>query len=172
MIHLCTIATLMFLQNNTSQKILFIAARTIQFPGVVFKVCIYLIVAIVTSSIYFDVKSTHTYRKYIYQQSSCKERHMWRRWRDAYPDGGNLVTFVWRQSWCWTDCRAGGDSEKNKSSHTHMCIYKTAHLIQFFPFPWFVFRNVCARAKAILKLFPRFSRDQRQIETLGKYIQP
>ena len=69
MIHLCTIATLMFLQNNTSQKILFIAARTIQFPGVVFKVCIYLIVAIVTSSIYFDVKSTHTYRKYIYQQS-------------------------------------------------------------------------------------------------------
>ena len=70
MIHLCTIATLMFLQNNTSQKILFIAARTIQFPGVVFKVCIYLIVAIVTSSIYFDVKSTHTYRKYIYQQSS------------------------------------------------------------------------------------------------------
>ena len=52
--------------------------------------------------------------------SSCKERHMWRRWRDAYPDGGNLVTFVWRQSWCWTDCRAGGDSEKNKSSHTHM----------------------------------------------------
>ena len=44
MIHLCTIATLMFVQNNTSQKILFIAARTIQFPGVVFKVCIYLIV--------------------------------------------------------------------------------------------------------------------------------
>ena len=37
MIHLCTIATLMFLQNNTSQKILFIAARTIQFPGVVMK---------------------------------------------------------------------------------------------------------------------------------------
>ena len=63
MIHLCTIATLMFLQNNTSQKILFIAARTIQFPGVVFKVCIYLIVAIVTSSLYFDVKSTHTYSK-------------------------------------------------------------------------------------------------------------
>ena len=73
MIHLCTIATLMFLQNNTSQKILFIAARTIQFPGVVFKVCIYLIVAIVTSSIYFDVKSTHTYRKYIYQQSCSKQ---------------------------------------------------------------------------------------------------
>ena len=70
MIHLCTIATLMFLQNNTSQKILFFAARTIQFPGVVFKVCIYLIFAIVTSSLYFDVKSTHTYRKYIYQQSS------------------------------------------------------------------------------------------------------
>ena len=44
MIHLCTIATLMFVQNNTSQKILFIAARTIQFPGVVFKVCIYIIV--------------------------------------------------------------------------------------------------------------------------------
>ena len=63
MIHLCTIATLMFLQNNTSQKILFIAARTIQFPGVVFKVCIYLIVAIVTSSLYFDVKSTHTLSK-------------------------------------------------------------------------------------------------------------
>ena len=75
MIHLCTIATLMFLQNNTSQKILFIAARTIQFPGVVFKVCIYLIVAIVTSSIYFDVKSTHTYRKYIYQQSTFSEPH-------------------------------------------------------------------------------------------------
>ena len=72
MIHLCTIATLMFLQNNTSQKILFIAARTIQFPGVVFKVCIYLIVAIVTSSIYFDVKSSHTYRKYIYQQSKMR----------------------------------------------------------------------------------------------------
>ena len=72
MIHLCTIATLMFLQNNTSQKIVFIAARTIQFPGVVFKVCIYIIVAIVTSSIYFDVKSTHTYRKYIYQQSVCQ----------------------------------------------------------------------------------------------------
>ena len=63
MIHLCTIATLMFLQNNTSQKILFIAARTIQFPGVVFKVCIYLIVAIITSSLYFDVKSTHTLSK-------------------------------------------------------------------------------------------------------------
>ena len=81
MIHLCTIATLMFLQNNTSQKILFIAARTIQFPGVVFKVCIYLIVAIVTSSIYFDVKSTHTYRKYIYQQSTglniiCNHDHL------------------------------------------------------------------------------------------------
>ena len=44
MIHLCTIATLMFVQNNTSQKILIIAARTIQFPGVVFKVCIYIIV--------------------------------------------------------------------------------------------------------------------------------
>ena len=56
MIHLYTIATLMFLQNNTSQKILFIAARTIQFPGFVFKVCIDLIVAIVTSSIYFDVQ--------------------------------------------------------------------------------------------------------------------
>ena len=76
MIHLCTIATLMFLQNNTSQKILFIAARTIQFPGVVFKVCIYLIVAIVTSSIYFDVKSTHTYRKYIYQQSSFQSLNL------------------------------------------------------------------------------------------------
>ena len=76
MIHLCTIATLMFLQNNTSQKILFIAARTIQFPGVVFKVCIYLIVAIVTSSIYFDVKSTHTYRKYIYQQSDVEQEHI------------------------------------------------------------------------------------------------
>ena len=63
MIHLCTIATLMFVQNNTSQKILFIAARTIQFPGVVFKVCIYLIVAIVISSLYFDVKSTHTLSK-------------------------------------------------------------------------------------------------------------
>ena len=37
MIHLRTIATLIFLQNNTSQKILFIAARTIQFPGVVMK---------------------------------------------------------------------------------------------------------------------------------------
>ena len=56
MIHLYTIATLMFLQNNTSQKILFIATRTIQFPGSVFKVCIDLIVAIVTSSIYFDVQ--------------------------------------------------------------------------------------------------------------------
>ena len=71
MIHLCTIATLMFLQNNTSQKILFIAARTIQFPGVVFKVCIYLIVAIITSSLYFDVKSTHTLSKiYIRNQYS------------------------------------------------------------------------------------------------------
>ena len=48
-IYLCTIATLMFLQNNTSQKILSIPARTL-YPGVVFKVCIYLIVAIVTSS--------------------------------------------------------------------------------------------------------------------------
>ena len=38
----------MFLQNNISQKLLSIAARTIQFPGIVFKVCIYLIVAIVT----------------------------------------------------------------------------------------------------------------------------
>ena len=37
MIHLYTIATLMFLQNNISQKILFIPARTIQFPGVVLK---------------------------------------------------------------------------------------------------------------------------------------
>ena len=44
MIHLCTIATLMFVQNNTSEKLLIIAARTIQFPGVVFKVCIYIIV--------------------------------------------------------------------------------------------------------------------------------
>ena len=56
MIHLCTFTTLMLLQNNISQKILFIAARTIQFPGFVFKVCIDLIVAIVTSSIYFDVQ--------------------------------------------------------------------------------------------------------------------
>ena len=44
MIQLCTIATLMFVQNNTSQKLLIIASRTIQFPGVVFKVCIYIIV--------------------------------------------------------------------------------------------------------------------------------
>ena len=73
MIHLCTIATLMFLQNNTSQKILFFAARTIQFPGVVFKVCIYLIVAIVTSSLYFDVKSTHTLSKiYISNHIQCQ----------------------------------------------------------------------------------------------------
>ena len=56
MIHLCTFTTLMLLQNNISQKILFIATRTIQFPGSVFKVCIDLIVAIVTSSIYFDVQ--------------------------------------------------------------------------------------------------------------------
>ena len=56
MIHLCTFTTLMLLQNNISQKILFIATRTIQFPGFVFKVCIDLIVAIVTSSIYFDVQ--------------------------------------------------------------------------------------------------------------------
>ena len=44
MIHLCTFTKLIFLQNNISQKILFIAARTIQFPGVVFKVCIHIIV--------------------------------------------------------------------------------------------------------------------------------
>ena len=36
MIHLCTIATLMFLQNIISQKILSIAARTF-YPGVVLK---------------------------------------------------------------------------------------------------------------------------------------
>ena len=49
MIYLCTIATLMFLQNYISQKILYIPARTL-YPGIVFKACIYLIVAIVTSS--------------------------------------------------------------------------------------------------------------------------
>ena len=66
MIHLCTFATLMFLQNNISQKILFIAARTIEFPGFVFKVCIDLIVAIVTSSIYFDVQKFPYLFKNIY----------------------------------------------------------------------------------------------------------
>ena len=71
MIHLCTIATLMFVQNNTSQKILFIAARTIQFPGVVFKVCIYLIVAIVTSSIYFDVQKFPYLFENIYISNLC-----------------------------------------------------------------------------------------------------
>ena len=50
MIHLCTIATLMFLQNNISQKILSIAARTDVLPWGCVKVCIYLIVAIVTSN--------------------------------------------------------------------------------------------------------------------------
>ena len=35
-IYLCTIATLMFLQNIISQKILSIAARTL-YPGVVLK---------------------------------------------------------------------------------------------------------------------------------------
>ena len=50
----------MLLQNNISQKILFIAARTIQFPGFVFKVCIDLIVAIVYISMF---KSFHTYSK-------------------------------------------------------------------------------------------------------------
>ena len=110
MIHLCTIATLMFLQNNTSQKILFIAARTIQFPGVVFKVCIYLIVAIVTSSIYFDVKSTHTYRKYIYQQSSSPDRGDSEK---CLPDG------IVRQS--QTESSAPLDGIAPRDPQTHFC---------------------------------------------------
>ena len=56
MIHLCTFTTLKLLQNNISQKILLIVTRMIQFPWFVFKVCIDLIIAIVTSSIYFDVQ--------------------------------------------------------------------------------------------------------------------
>ena len=56
MIHLCTIATLMFLQNNTSQKILSILARTIHSLGLCLKSVSIKFVAIVTSSIYFDVQ--------------------------------------------------------------------------------------------------------------------
>ena len=52
----------MFLQNNISQKILSHCSQDV-LPWVCAKVCIYLIVAIVISSLYFDVKSTHTLSK-------------------------------------------------------------------------------------------------------------
>ena len=94
MIHLCTIATLMFVQNNTSQKILFIAARTIQFPGVVFKVCIYIIcLPSSPQTIYFDVQK-YPYLSKIYISaiiSVCLQHSSVRRETTKMPAGKNLV---------------------------------------------------------------------------------
>ena len=56
MIQLCTFTTLLPLQNNTSQKILSILARTIHSLGLCLKSVSIKFVAIVTSSIYFDVQ--------------------------------------------------------------------------------------------------------------------
>ena len=53
MIQFCTIATLMFVQNNTSQKLLIIASRTINSLGLCSKYVSIKLFAIVTSNYIF-----------------------------------------------------------------------------------------------------------------------
>ena len=52
-IQFCTIATLMFVQNNTSQKLLIIASRTINSLGLCSKYVSIKLFAIVTSNYIF-----------------------------------------------------------------------------------------------------------------------